>query len=255
MMINGPSHPRNCLPSGAQSIKLLTKHNESKAGEVMELPPELLRMPPGALDVLRYMGHMNITAAEIGALVEGTGKSERGIRKSIRPLVTKGYMSMDENYIYFLTDRGSRAVEELAELDAEAGTSQDAEVAATVLNAQLVVVGPAPLGLNAGMLQFGLAEPPSLPEESTLVLRLSSTDGTLEAQELTLTLEPGTLPDPVSSQLNPSGTVDAVRVRVEVIQMLSMADAVPAGGMFFDIDIAPQAGSVHAWYGGIHLQS
>ncbi|MFP4321048.1 MAG: hypothetical protein ACLFTK_01195, partial [Anaerolineales bacterium] len=207
------------------------------------------------LDVLRYMGQQGITAAEIGAMVEGTGKSERSIRKSIRPLVTKGYMSMDENYIYFLTDKGARAVEELAELDAEGGTDMAEDSGTDTATAELVIVGTAPIPPAQSMLQFGLASPPQLDEESSLILRLSTSDGQIADPELTLKLAPGAVPEPVSTTLAPSGTVNKVRVRVEAIQMLSMADAVPVGGLFVDIDVAPQPGQAQAWYGGIYLQA
>ena len=84
----------------------------------MELPPELARMLPGSLAVLRYIGDEEIEGADADTLAQGAAMTSRGVMKAIRALVTQGFMQMDANYVYYLTDKGSKAIEDLREYDA-----------------------------------------------------------------------------------------------------------------------------------------
>lgn len=222
----------------------------------MELPVELTRLPFESLELLRYMGRHEIEAADAEALAEGTSKSERGIRKAIRGLVTAGYLNMDSDYVYFLTEKGTKATQDIAAYDAANPDKGDKSGATNTLQESLIAVTHDPLGWQAGTaIQFGLENAPTLDEESQLVLRLTSSNGSFAPQEITLNLKPHELPEPVSVVFTPPPAPAQVRVRVEALQLMNMADVHPAGGMFFDLAIGTAPGQVKAWYGEISLQA
>ncbi len=82
------------------------------------LPPDLQKLPPQALDVIRYLD----THDDQGTVVEivgGTGLTERGLRKAIRRLVTRFYAEMPDQDFYRLTTKGKEAAEELRAYDGE----------------------------------------------------------------------------------------------------------------------------------------
>src|SRR5437016_2736496 len=84
----------------------------------MELPFHLKALPPEALDVLRYFGNIDMPIAHAEDITEGVGLTDRTFGKVIRRLVTKGYLQMDGDQAYRLSDQGHKAVEDIAEYDA-----------------------------------------------------------------------------------------------------------------------------------------
>jgi hypothetical protein len=221
-----------------------------------QLPSELTRMPFNSLDVLRYMGRAGIERADADTLAEGAGMSERGIGKAIRGLATKGYLSIDNNYIYYLTDKGLQAVAEIMEYDAANPQAQTAQSASQAIQQQIVIVAPDPMGARqTTTLLFGLEGVPPVQDHSQLILRLSSTSGTLSPAEVTLDLLPNQAVEPAETYYNPSGTSKAVRIRVEAMQLVNMMDVHSAGGLFFDVALQPESGSPQAWYGNVTLQA
>ena len=222
----------------------------------MELPPELTRIPLSALDVLRYMGRSGVTQGDALALAEGTGMSERGIGKAIRGLITKGYLTADDSYVYSLTDKGFQAIDDIADYDAAQGDGSGASASAGLVEQNLVIVSPDALGMRqSATLQVGLAEKSMLQEPSQLILRLSSVGGNVSPTEVTLNLAPGQAVGAATAQVVPDGRYNAVRVQVEAIQMVDEAEIHPAGGIFFDVPVGRGSGNLRAWYGSLSLRS
>lgn len=223
----------------------------------MELPPELTRIPFESLDVLRYMGAANVEAAPSEALATGAGLSDRGIRKAIRGLITKGYLNMDASNIYFLTDKGYQAIQDIIAYDAAnpARTNQAAQTDNSIL-LDLVAVLSNPLGAGANnRLIFGLNAAPEIEHPADLILRFSASGGRISPDQVTLALKPGQLPQPTATHFIPANPQSAVRIRVEVMQLSAVSDQVTdVGGMFFDVAIGQQAGAAEAWYGSLSLQ-
>lgn len=217
----------------------------------MALSPDLTRLLPSSLDVLRYMGQQSIESASADALAEGAGMSERRIGKAIRALVTRGYLNMDENYVYFLSNKGISAIQELAEHDALESASTNTQQTATI-QSQLVAVVPAALPQGGGNVQIGFSDAP--PVSTQLILRLSALGAQTNPAELTFSLNPGQSAPPVNVTITPSGEYKATRIRIEAIQMLGETDVHPAGGMFFDIPVGDTGGNPMAWYGSVELQ-
>jgi predicted transcriptional regulator len=225
----------------------------------MELPPELARMLPGSLAVLRYLGSEQIEGADSDTLAEGAGMSSRGVMKAIRALVTQGFLQMDANYVYYLTDKGNKAIVDLADYDAT--QPADANDAASdddspEVESELIAVLPDPIGAQqTTSLQIGLAQIPDVNSASQLVLRLSATAGTISPQEISLDLKPGQAPPSAEAVFRPSGQVGQIRFRIEAVQILSMDDVHPAGGMFLDARLDQAQGDLQAWYGSLTLKS
>lgn len=80
------------------------------------LPIDLQKLPPTALDVLRYLGTLE-DGAWSDEIMDGAGLSERGFGKAIRRLVTRYYVAMPEQGYYTLTTNGLDAVQTLREID------------------------------------------------------------------------------------------------------------------------------------------
>lgn len=86
----------------------------------MELPYHLKALPPEALDILRYYGTIESHSAHADTIVEGAGLTDRGFGRAIRRLVTRGYLAMDGDQIYRLTEHGKRTLDELSQYGDEA---------------------------------------------------------------------------------------------------------------------------------------
>jgi hypothetical protein len=93
----------------------------------MEMPFHLRTLPPEALDIIRFYSGSGTNVASVDDICEGTGLSDRGFGKAIRRLVTKGYVIMDGDHRYRLSDQGARAVEELVASDVNAPDDDEAE--------------------------------------------------------------------------------------------------------------------------------
>lgn len=86
----------------------------------MTLPADLQRLPPQALDLIRFLGLYN-EPLFIDDIMQGTGLSSRVLRKWIRRLVTRYYVEMQAAEYYILTPNGRQAVQTLREHDATTG--------------------------------------------------------------------------------------------------------------------------------------
>lgn len=218
-----------------------------------ELPPELTRVPPGSLDVLRYFGNRGIEGADSDQIATGTGMSARAIGKAIRGLVTKGYLNMDDAYVYHLNDRGIKAVEDVLAYDASSATSATKPETPSTVEQFLVAVLPNPLGHNqTSTLQISLDRIPQIADTYQLILRLSTTSGSINPAEVSLDLYPNQAAPIGETYFTPADPVEMVRIRVEATQV-GMMDAYVVGGMYIDIPMNQHSGGLNAWYGGLKL--
>lgn len=217
----------------------------------MELPFHLKALPPEALDVLRFFGAYENPIAHADDIMEGVGLSERIFGKIIRRLVTKGYVQMDGDMAYRLSNQGQDAVDELIEYDENAPAAEDdsQKIVAEQIKRRLVLVAPKTLmagqiaqvhvGFNAATNGQGLDAP------ADVVMRLSLINGeptrpqeasfqlTNKAEHHTFTVTPGAF--------------KCLRIRVHVFQLGPNPDDINvAGGMYVDVDVAPNPASVGA---------
>jgi DNA-binding MarR family transcriptional regulator len=225
----------------------------------MELPFHLktLEPLPGALDIIRFFGTIDSPTADADEICENLDLSERRFSKAIRRLVTKGYVLMDGDMVYRLTEQGQRAVEELGDYDTSGGESDEgSELAETsemidesepaiavrvMRRLVLVVPGTLVTGQPANViLGFNPASPDApMPAPVELVARFSVINGEPEAaEELLFSLSDDHVQQVV--RVVPD-RYDQVRIRVEVFQLGEDLGAVePAGGMYVDVPVRAQ---------------
>ncbi len=210
----------------------------------MELPFHLKALPPEALDVLRFFGINDLPIAHADEITEGVGLSERLFGKVIRRLVTKGYLQMDGDMAYRLSDQGQDAVDELAAYD-EAAPSMKVErnqPAAEQIQRRLVVVTPQTLVAGQpAEVHVGFNTPASnqlLDDAADVVIRLSLINGEpARPQEAHFQLKNHAAHDTFT--VTP-GLYKCLRIRVHVFQLGPNPDDINvAGGLYVDLDIVP----------------
>jgi hypothetical protein len=82
----------------------------------MSLSLDLQKLPPQALDIIRYLA-TTTQGADVDEIIQGTGLSERAFGKAIRRLVTRYYVQMPSQGYYVLTNNGKEAAEVILEYD------------------------------------------------------------------------------------------------------------------------------------------
>lgn len=212
----------------------------------MDLPFHLKALPPEALDVLRYFGKLNDPVAHAMKITDEVGLSDRTFGKVIRRLVTKGYLQMDGDQAYRLSESGMDAVDELAEYD-EAfpadRTRRQAPVEEKVTRKMVVVV---PRTLQSGVATtFHVGFHPAanghaLDDAAEVVLRVNLVNAEpSRPQEASLELEN----DAVSKSFSiKAGTLNKARIKVQAFQLGPNPDDIAvAGGMYVDLDVVGSA--------------
>jgi DNA-binding MarR family transcriptional regulator len=215
------------------------------------LSPDLQKLLPQALDVIRYLDTHD-DQGTVDEIIEGTGLSERGLRKAIRRLVTRYYADMPDQDFYRLTEKGKEAAGELRAYDGEdvpaaVPAAVDAPSAAPAAQAadeeapaadvprharRMSVLVPKELVIRSAVtLRAGFDAPPAddpvpLQETGRVILRLSAPDVAV-----------GGPAGPVSFRVTPRVEGPA-RFKVEGYQLVSLKDIRPIGGMFFDLNVA-----------------
>ncbi len=206
----------------------------------MTLPFELTTMPEQALDILRYMGRIQVDNIHADALMNGLGMSERSFSKGIKRLVTKSYMAMDEARYYRVTQKGYQAIEDIANYDATAPADSGKHYA--TLAYDLCAVVPLPSTFNQSSRWLLGIEPDSmemeaLSEPTPILLRLTADGGDVSPAELTLTVTPEAPSQ--FAELSLTAHQTPMRLRIEVFQLMEMNEPYVSGGMYFDVDLSP----------------
>jgi hypothetical protein len=211
----------------------------------MELPFHLKALPPEALDVLRYFGNIDMPVAHAEDITEGVGLTDRTFGKVIRRLVTKGYLQMDGDQAYRLSDQGKNAVEELTAYDASGPEAKPKrEVVTQEIPRRLVLVLPGNLVADRpAMMHVGFLESASddqLEEAADVVARVTVTNGEpARPQEIAFQLEDAS--DHKALTVTP-GRFKCLRIRINVFQLGPNPDDITvAGGLYVDVDVLPQA--------------
>jgi hypothetical protein len=210
----------------------------------MELPFHLKALPPEALDVLRYFGNIDMPIAHAEDITEGVGLTDRTFGKVIRRLVTKGYLQMDGDQAYRLSDQGHKAVEDIAEYDASGPVVKTKrEVVTQAVPRHLVVVTPQVFVADkAAQVHVGFlaSDGSELDEPADVVARVSVLNGEpSRPQEVAFQLEN----DEAHKVLTVTpGRYKGLRIRVNLFQLGPNPDDIAVvGGLYVDVDILAQA--------------
>ncbi len=209
----------------------------------MPLPYNLQKLPPEALDVLRYMGKTS-RAESAETLEEGTKLTGRLIGKAIRRLVNYDYIHMVDAYTYSLTTDGNLAVKQLADYDA---TENDETVKAKAALAQRRLTVVMPRSFVPGRptdVYFGVNPPDGqqIPLSGTahIELKISAVGGTLSVNNVSLDIPPDKAAAPRKVGLTPAQLGKPVRVRVDAFQAFEFDSMEPLGGMYFDVQVSTE---------------
>jgi predicted transcriptional regulator len=210
----------------------------------MELPYHLKALPPEALDVIRYFSGLDSPIARADEITNGVGLSDRTFGKVIRRLVTKGYLQMDGDQAYRLSDQGQTAVEELAEYDESAPTEKPKrEVIVEQLPRRLLLAAPSklvagqPTPIYVGF--HPAKDDKQLSEPADVVIRLNVLNGDpARPQELAFQLSNES--DQQTFTVTP-GLYQCLRIRANVFQLGPNPDDIAvAGGLYVDLDVTAE---------------
>jgi predicted transcriptional regulator len=221
------------------------------------LPPDLQKLPPQALDVIRYLDTCD-GKGTVDEIIEGTGLSARGFRKAIRRLVTRYYVEMPKQDVYVLTANGKQAAEDLRAYDGE--NVPAAEAASAPETPEPPEVSAAPSTVPRHARRLSMLVPKELVIRSTVMLR-AGFDAPAADEAVPLKAPgcvilrlsaPGCDVDPVERPVEvgvkaPAGPVGfrvtprregTVRLKIEAYQFLASNEIRPIGGMFFDLNVS-----------------
>ncbi|MBN1565902.1 MAG: hypothetical protein JXA10_18815 [Anaerolineae bacterium] len=207
------------------------------------LPLELQKLPPQALDVVRYLAKQP-EGAWVDDILDETGLTERGFGKAIRRLVTRYYAEMVDQGYYRLTALGQQAADDLLAYDGEeAPAAPSAESVSRLTHVrQVAVVGPKELVAGTEVvLRVGFNAPADgqnpLKEAGRLILRLSAPGCDVEPVERPLEVAINAPAGPAQFRVK-ARQAGSVRVKVEAFQLITLDDLQPVGGLFFDLNVA-----------------
>ncbi len=222
----------------------------------MDMPLNLQTLPPEALDVLRFFGATGHTSANADEITERADLSDRGFGKAIRRLVTKGYLIMDGDQVYRLSDSGRRAVADMLEYDLE--TPPEVREAAArggvARSAVRRLVLAAPRALKAGeptvvRVGFdGADDDELLSGPAPVVVRFSALHAEAASPAET-TLQVENRPVQHSFTVTPGHFAHA-RLRVQLFQSdESGYEIEPCGGLYVDLPVGAADSSEVSAYG------
>jgi hypothetical protein len=216
----------------------------------MPLPFSLQKLPPEALNALRYLGKVSVaTADDLGA---GAGLGSRLVGKAIRRLVNAGYIFLAPDDSYQLTTDGRLATQQIAEYDQEtagSGSSQPAPEpvvpqaqAPVPVQRHLSVVMPRRLAAGRTSDLYVGVNPPTgehrLPAPVRIELRTGAVGGAISPGNLWLDIPPDEAAAPGKFSLTPTQPGQAIRVRVDAFQMFGFDQLEPLGGIYFDAHVS-----------------
>lgn len=205
----------------------------------MPLSVELKRFEhlKGAFEIIRYLGTVD-APADADTICDDLDMSDRRFGKAIKRLVTRGYVQMNNDYEYFLTQSGETAADELDEYFADGGRQKN--TGDNKISRKLFVA--LPRELSAGQttdMYIGVESDAttSLSSPADIVLRVSAANALLSGNDdEMLKLSNDSLKQSV--QLTPE-MYTQVRVKVQVFQLAPNGeDITMAGGMYVDVNVS-----------------
>lgn len=212
----------------------------------MDLPFHLKALPPEALDVLRYFGTLDDPIAHATKITDEVGLSDRTFGKVVRRLVTRGYLQMDGEQAYRLSENGQDAVDDILEYD-EAFPAEkqirNAPVEEKVSRTMVLVV---PKTLKSGVATaFHIGVHPAgngqdLEDMAEVVVRVSLVNAEpTRPQEVTLNVQNKAVHKPFTIT---AGMLNKARVKVQAFQLGPNPDDIEvAGGLYVDLDVTGDA--------------
>jgi hypothetical protein len=212
----------------------------------MSLSIDLQKLPPQALDVIRFLDGRD-DGASVDAILAGTGLSERAFGKSIRRLVTRYYVELRDQGVYALTRTGREAAQEIRAYDGTASpgwiseSPAEAESSALHMRQLSVWAAQAIVAQGRSVLLVGFDAPRAtvpLGGEAHLTLRLSAPGCEVEPEEHPLDMLPDKPAGPVQFRVMPHQE-GPLQIRIEVFQYLTEQEGMPLGGMYFEIEVVP----------------
>lgn len=219
----------------------------------MTLQDELTRLPKNAITILRFMSQQPNYAADYMEIRRGTGLSDRAAGKSVKRLVTRFFMHMDDSRVYQLTPKGEQSNKLLAsDVNLLGDDDPDAETVAYDLCAVVPhqIIGDVPVQWMLGISPLG-NDVPEYPTE--LVLILSAENGTVSPDKATLSVTSDVLEDFAELTLTANSDYGQVRIRVEAYQLLELDEPNTAGGMYFDVPVSGPTTDMRAVHSQISL--
>jgi DNA-binding PadR family transcriptional regulator len=226
------------------------------------LSPDLQKLLPQALDVIRYLDTHD-DQGTVDEMIVGTGLSERVLRKAIRRLVTRYYADMPDQDFYRLTEKGKEAAGELRAYDGDnvleaVPAAADAPSAAPAAQAvdeetpavdgprharRMSVLVPKELVIRSKVtLRAGFDTPPAddpvpLQETGRVILHLSAPGCDVDPVERPLDVAVGGPAGPVSFRVTPR-VEGSARLRIDGYQLVSLKDIRSIGRVFFELNVA-----------------
>ena len=216
----------------------------------MPLPFSLQKLPPEALNALRYLG--KTPAATTDDLGAGTGLGSRLAGKAIRRLINAGYIFLAPDDTYQLTTDGKLATQQIAEYDQETPPADSGQPAPEPVGSQAQVQAPVqrhlsvvmPRRLPAGHtsdIYVGISPPTGeqrLPGAARIELRAGAAGGAISPGNLWLEVPPDKAAPPGKFSLTPAQPGQAIRVRLDAFQMFGFDQLEPLGGIYFDAHVS-----------------
>jgi len=204
-----------------------------------QLSPELKRFEhlKGAFEIIRYLSKTDDPADEF-VICEDLDMSDRRFSKAIKRLVTRGYVQMNVDREYYLTQNGEDAADELDDYFADGGRQKN--TGSNKINRRLLVALPRELGAGQTTDMFVGVEPDdstSLSAPADIVLRVSAVNALLSGNDdEMLKLNNDSLKQ--SLQLTPE-MYTQVRVKVQVFQLAPNGeDITMCGGLYVDVNVS-----------------
>jgi len=206
----------------------------------MPLSPELKRFEhlKGAFEIIQYLGETSNPADEY-QICDDLDMSERRFGKAIKRLVTRGFVQMNGDREYFLTQTGEGAADELDEYFEGGGRRK--KVDDNKITRRLLVALPRELGAGQTSdmyIGFEADGNASLSNAADIVLRVSANNALLGgSDDEMLKLSNESLKQTL--QLTPE-MFTQVRVKVQVFQLAPNGeDITMCGGLYVDVNVAP----------------
>lgn len=213
------------------------------------LPDDLQKLPPQALDVLRFLGTVS-DGASSETIMAGAGISERAFGKAIRRLVTRYYVAMPTPGYYTLTESGIAAANTLRDLDSEPSAPVGAApVRATPVQTPQVVRHPRRVSVflpkalierTTSRLLVGFDRPgggPALRQPARVIMRMHAPDCDIAPIERPIEVPLKSTAGPVDFRVRPHRT-GTLRIRIDAFQLIADDALSPVGGMVFDLPVA-----------------